>query len=165
MNKKSSRRRFFVDPRLQLALVLRVALYWVVCTVVLALLASVQVLLTGGNLGYGVLIDRVLVSFGPALVASVIVLPMLLFDCVRFSNRFAGPMFRLRDQLKQLADTGHAEPVKFRKGDFWYEMAQEFNRVAERMQGRACRRPVAGPRRTRRSHARLTQSLPLAQSL
>jgi hypothetical protein len=71
--------------------------------------------------------------FWPVFFASALVLPLLLADVLRVSNRFAGPMYRLRNALRDLADGKAVTPVKFREGDFWCNMADEFNRVLERM--------------------------------
>ncbi|MGI9457346.1 MAG: hypothetical protein ACR2NU_12350 [Aeoliella sp.] len=132
--KTHKRKRLMVDPKLQIAVLCRVTMYWLVAVTVLCLMAAVQVVLTDSAVGYELLANRVMIAFGPALIASVIALPLLLFDCVRFTNKFAGPMHRLRREVKQLADTGKAEPMDFRKGDFWYDLAVQFNRLAERMQ-------------------------------
>ena len=131
--KKHKRSKLFVDPKLQIAVICRVTLYWLVSVAVLALLAAVQVVLSSNAVGYEVLVGRVLTAFGPALIASVIVLPLLLFDSVRFSNKFAGPMFRLRTEMQNLAETGQGTPLKFREGDFWYDLANSYNAIAERM--------------------------------
>jgi hypothetical protein len=71
--------------------------------------------------------------FGPALVGAVLLMPLVLFDIVRLSNRFAGPLLRLRRSLRALAKGEEVAPLKFREGDFWQDFAKEFNAVAERM--------------------------------
>jgi hypothetical protein len=79
--------------------------------------------------------------FWPVLFASALVLPLLLADVLRVSNRFAGPMYRLRNALRDLADGKPVTPVKFREGDFWCNMADEFNRVLDRMKDLEVSRP------------------------
>jgi len=37
-----------------------------------------------------------------------------------------GPVYRLRRSMRALAD---GNPVHFRDGDFWYDFAEDFNRV------------------------------------
>jgi hypothetical protein len=71
--------------------------------------------------------------FWPVLFAASLVLPLLLLDVLRISHRFAGPMYRLRNALRDAADGKQVPPVKFREGDFWCEMADEFNRVSARL--------------------------------
>jgi hypothetical protein len=69
--------------------------------------------------------------FGPAVLAALLILPLFLFDCIRYSNRFAGPLKRLSEQLKQLAETGHAEPISIRENDFWSHLVTGFNRLVD----------------------------------
>jgi len=139
-----------VDPKLQIAVLCRVTLYWLVAVSILCLLAALQVVLTSSTVGYELLMNRVLVAFGPALIASIIALPLLLLDCVRFTNKFAGPMHRLRSEVEKLADTGEASPINFRKGDFWYDLAEQFNRLASRLQSEV-------PEQARVAHERVAE--------
>ena len=76
-------------------------------------------------------------------VQRLMVIKLLLFlivvvwFAVFASHRFAGPVLRLRRSMRQLAQGEHVEPIKFRKGDFWPEFADEFNAVLARVQGQA----------------------------
>ena len=72
-------------------------------------------------------------SVGPALVASLFLLPLIVMDCIRWSNRYAGPMVRLHESLQELADGRSVAPLTFRKGDLWFEMAAQFNRISARL--------------------------------
>ena len=54
-------------------------------------------------------------------------LPMVLGRHRALSNRFTGPMLRLRRSMRALARGEHVEPIEFRGGDFWQEFAAEFN--------------------------------------
>ncbi len=73
-------------------------------------------------------------QFGPAAVASILLLPIIIIDVIRVSNRFCGPMQRLRGAMRQLAAGEHVRPVHFRDNDFWQELAEEFNAVIARVQ-------------------------------
>ena len=68
--------------------------------------------------------------YTPVVVVSLILLPGVIFDLVRMSNRFAGPVYRLRGLMRDLARGKPVEPVRFRHGDFWQEFADDFNTVA-----------------------------------
>jgi hypothetical protein len=128
---KSYRFKVLVDGRLQGALLGRVLFYWCLCVAGILLLAGIQAAWTGQQADWPVVINRVLLGFGPALIASVALLPLVLFDALRFSHRFAGPLTRLTKDAARLADGEDVPPVVFRKGDFWREYAMQFNRVAE----------------------------------
>ena len=70
-------------------------------------------------------------SFGaqaPLLCLMFMLIPVYVWDIVKLSHRFAGPMLRLRGILNELADGGRATQLKFRPGDFWQDTATDFNR-------------------------------------
>jgi len=135
------RKKLFVDSKVQGALVLRVLLYWAVCLTTVTLMLLCWSILRTPRMFYTHL-DDMWFHYGPALIASLILLPMVVLDIIRVSNRFAGPLVRLRRSMRALARGEHVEPIKFREGDFWQEFADEFNAVAARVQGE---RPNAEP--------------------
>ena len=49
------------------------------------------------------------------------------------SHRVAGPMVRLREHFKEIAETGKITPVKFRKGDYFSEVPVEINRALDQI--------------------------------
>ena len=81
--------------------------------------------------------------YAPALAASLLLLPVVMVDVVRLSNRFVGPMVRLRGALKDMADGRPAQPLNFRDNDYWRELATEFNRAAARVARDSVERSVA----------------------
>jgi hypothetical protein len=127
------RKQLFVDPKVQGALVLRVLLYWTVCLVTMTLMLLCWSIVRTPRMFYTHL-DDMWFHYGPALIASFILLPMVIVDIIRVSNRFAGPLMRLRRSMRALARGEHVEPIKFRRGDFWREFAEEFNAVVARVQ-------------------------------
>jgi hypothetical protein len=127
------RKKLLVDGLVQGALLGRVVLYWLSCLVSMGLmLACWQVLASPGQPFYRQL-DEVLLRYGPAVLASLLLLPMVLMDILRFSNRFAGPMVRMRRTLEAMARGEQVEPLRFRDADFWQELADQVNQVAERI--------------------------------
>jgi len=136
-NKKKLRKRLFVDPKVQGALVLRTVFYWVVCLVTITLMLLCWRIVTGPARMFYTHLDDMWFHFGPALVASTLLLPLVIFDMIRLSNRFTGPLLRLRRSMRSLARGEHVEPIEFRDGDFWQEFADEFNILAARVQGEA----------------------------
>ena len=128
------RRQLFVDPKVQGALVIRVVFYWVVCLITITLMLLCWSILRTPRMFYAHF-DDMWFHYGPALVASFILLPMVVADIIRVSNRFAGPLVRLRRSMRALARGEHVRPISFREGDFWQEFAEEFNAIAARVQG------------------------------
>jgi hypothetical protein len=128
------RTRLFIDPPVQGRLLCRVVIYWLTGVAVIGALAGLQVWLESSGAPMNVVLNRALLAFGPALIAALILLPLVLFDALRFSNKFAGPIFRLRNAVRRLADGTSYEPIHFRKGDYWFDLAEEFNRLADRLE-------------------------------
>jgi methyl-accepting chemotaxis protein len=132
--KKPKRSKMFVDHQVQGRLLRRVVAYWCMALVVMGGLAFVQILFESRQAPLPIVLNRTLLAFGPALIAGIVVLPLILIDAMRFSNKFAGPIHRFRREMKRLADGESYDTITFRPGDFWSELATEFNRLAERLE-------------------------------
>jgi hypothetical protein len=133
------RKKYFVDPKVQTALMVRVFTYWLACLcavfLILAIVPMVVCLLAVDSPPpVWRLLGQTVNGLWPAFMASVLVLPFILGDCVRLSNRFVGPVIRLRRAMRELADGKPVEPVKFRDDDYWFDFAADFNRLAQRVQ-------------------------------
>ena len=59
--------------------------------------------------------------------------PAFVWDSIKLSNRFAGPVSRLRRALENMANGEDVRELKFRRGDFWQDMAENFNRARQRL--------------------------------
>lgn len=137
------RKRLFVDPTVQGAIVRRAALYWAGCLLFVSLpLVIGRTLADPDRLFYEHLGD-LWGQYWALLVCGVLILPVVLYDLTKLTNRFAGPVVRLRRALHQMAEGRPLEPIRFRDGDFWPELAAEFNRAAEQLQAHAaCEAPT-----------------------
>jgi hypothetical protein len=133
------RSKILIDPKVQGTLVMRLVAYWLLCLAgIFALLAGIPIVICALGLPnqptIGELLYMTWLNFWPALFASLILLPFVVGDCLRVSNKFVGPVFRIRRAMKQLANGEKVEAVKFRDNDFWYDFAEDFNRVLKRME-------------------------------
>jgi hypothetical protein len=127
------RKRLFVDHKVQGALMLRAVEYWFCCVLTVGLALLGRNLITGSSESfYDYLLDACH-YFLTAGVVSILVLPLLIYDALKLSNKFTGPLFRLRRELRRLAAGEHVPPIRFRSRDFWVAMADEFNAASERM--------------------------------
>jgi len=132
--KKHARKRLYVDPKVQGALAVRVVLYWGVCVIAIALMLLCWRIVTGPARMYYTHFGDLWFFYGPAAVASFLLLPLVVIDILRLSNRFAGPLVRLRRSMRALARGRHVEPIEFRSSDFWQEIAEQFNGVIKRVE-------------------------------
>lgn len=97
------RQQLFVDRAVQTSLLFRVAMYWTLCLMAVGLMVACWIVVTERPDSSGELVQRVWQQCGLALLASLVVLPIVLLDCLRLSNRFAGPIQRVRRALRQRA--------------------------------------------------------------
>jgi hypothetical protein len=126
------RKKMFVDARVQGVMLRRLVIYWL-----FGLLAISQILLcwhiiTGPPTPFfdQFRFDLLWSEHAPVVIASLILLPIFLIDTVVLTNRFCGPLYRLRGAMRALAAGERIEPLKFRDKDFWREVADEFNLLA-----------------------------------
>ena len=130
----SNRSRILVDPTVQWAIARRILLHWfllVVCVTVIT--AMVRLLMGAGQQPFGVSLKAAFTEQMPMLLVMFILMPMFLRDTLKLSNRFTGPMYRLRDVLSNMAGGGDGYAVKFRDGDYWMDAATDFNTVLEQL--------------------------------
>ncbi len=136
-----NRRKYFVDPRVQGAILRQAAYYWlcgsVVFTLVMFLFRIVPPWLVSGDLDFGTIWHHL----APMVVSSAVLLPIVMFSAVRFTHRFVGPMIRFRQVLRQLAQGETVPPVKLRRKDFWQDVAKELNQVSDRLREVSAREP------------------------
>ncbi len=130
----SKRKQNFVDSAVQGQLIRRVLGHWLIFFAVLMMTVMFFNLLLGSP--EKPLADRVTEPFRQYILLAIIMfslLPAFMLDTVRFSNRFVGPIYRLRRAMRELAETGDVEPLKFRNNDFWGGAAAEFNELAQQI--------------------------------
>ena len=131
----ADRKNFLVDPQVQRALGRRILIHWmslIGCLLCANLFFSFIASL-GGDADLRSVVLASLRSQITVVGVMLLLLPIFHRDTLRLSNRFAGPMSRLRTGVKALAQGQRVRPLKFRSGDFWQDMAGEFNRLAARM--------------------------------
>lgn len=128
------RRQLFVDAKVQGSLVARTIAYWGFCLIALTLMLLCWRIFTVPGRTFAFHVDWLWFHYAPAVMASLLLLPIIVLDSLRMSNRFAGPMVRLRRAMRRLAEGENVQPINFRGNDFWSEFADDFNRMLARQQ-------------------------------
>jgi len=124
------RKQQYIDREIQTSLARRVLLHWVVF-----LLASVLGIILWTRLveapleSWANVLTMSLGHLAPVLIVAFALLPLFVWDAIGLSNRFAGPIIRVRRTLSDLADGKSPQLVEFRSGDFWQTLASDLNRV------------------------------------
>jgi hypothetical protein len=114
-----ARKKTFVDPKVQGALVRRMVLHWVAFFAVASLVAFCLQLLTNPFRPFEQLVREVWWTHGPFLLVLFFMLPVFIVDTIKLSHRFAGPIYRLRNVIRSIAHGDRYQPLKFREFDFW----------------------------------------------
>jgi len=126
------RRQLFVDASVQGAVLRRVVVYWFVGMAVVFLGLLCYRITSGPARPFYTHLDDMWFHYGPVFIATLLMLPVVAYDCVRLTHRFAGPMFRMRRAMKTLAQGKTTHPVHFRDNDFWRDFAEDFNALLAR---------------------------------
>ncbi len=128
---RSQRKQNYVDSHVQGALLRRICSHWLI----FFFAAAVAVILLQTLLGDPgkTLSQRLRLETGEFMFVAIVMIslfPAFMLDTIRFSNRFVGPIGRIRRYLRQLA-IGQTDHCAFRDDDFWSQLANEFNAVAD----------------------------------
>jgi hypothetical protein len=129
------RKRLFVDATVQGALLVRIVVYWLLSLLTVSLLliclqiVNGKAIHVGDNFNFAALWEEHV----SVLVALLLILPMLMLDSLRLSNRFAGPFHRIRRTIHALSSGEAIEPLQFRSNDYWTDVAEDLNVLGERL--------------------------------
>lgn len=127
---KSQRSRILVDPQVQWSIAGRVLGHWILFLICLvSISAMVQIMGSAGQQPFAEAWRAAAIAQVPILGVMLMLLPVFLRDTLKMSNRFAGPMYRLRTALRAMANHKSVNSINFRSGDFWQEAAADFNTV------------------------------------
>ncbi|MCR9295417.1 MAG: hypothetical protein NXI32_22085 [bacterium] len=129
-----SRKRVLVDQSVQGALAKRICFHWVVFFLLsLLCLFSLEYFLGDPTLTLGGHLSVLWNKYGFFLLLMVAIIPSFVYDTLKLSNRFAGPMIRIKQSIRKLADGEAVSELKFRDGDFWCDVSDDFNRMVQRV--------------------------------
>ncbi len=123
----SLRHKLLVDAEVQGSLLRRTAMYGTSCAlyfmVILVFTESMSdpQATIGDALG-GCLNESIYWLPGLAILA-----PIISYDLLKFTNRFTGPVARLRTEMRRLTEDKSDDRLCFREDDYWVEMADVFN--------------------------------------
>ncbi len=128
MSKRRSQK--LIDYEVQSSLVVRLCIHWTMFVVATAIAMFLWVRLFESPVDtMAETTNKFLSICIPLLIVAIALLPVFVLDAVKLSNRFTGPIFRLRRTLAALAEGKSVRPLEFRTNDFWRSLANDFNRV------------------------------------
>lgn len=125
MNKQ--RKSFLVDCQVQLHIAARVAIYWCAAVIFVILPLAFVRTFTGDGGFFAANILEVSSEYWPVFLMMFLFLPFAVYDSIKVSNRFAGPIYRLRNELKRRESGEVVGPIKFREGDYYSDLPASIN--------------------------------------
>ncbi len=137
------RHRLLIDMPVQMGVALRLVVLWIATALVTSLMTVLMQFYADPTTSFFSHLGAVK-NWSPILLACAVTMPIAVLDLFRFTHRFVGPVYRLRSELRSLAAGEARPPLKFRKGDYWQDMADDFNAVAELISSNAqCSAPLS----------------------
>jgi hypothetical protein len=121
------RTKHFVDSNVQGALARRIILHWLVFLSVAFLVSFILQVLTNPFRPISEHVHDLWWTHGPFLLVMLFLLPVFVADTIKLSHRFAGPIFSLRRAIREVAAGNPPRKLKFRRRDFWQELALDYN--------------------------------------
>lgn len=133
MSQRPQRRQKFIDSKVQGALARRIIFHWLVFLAVASVAALLLQVLSDPFRPAGEHIENLWYTHGPFLIVMVFLLPVFVIDTIKISHRFAGPVYSLRRTMRDVADGQPPRKLQFRQGDFWHELASDYNAMIDRL--------------------------------
>lgn len=131
---KTKRKSLFVDSTVQTGIIWRLVIYSFAGTLFIVLsLAFAKTFAEPERL----FIDHVVNvcrQHWPVFLAGMALLPFAIYDVIKFSNRFVGPIYRIRQELKSFSAGKELRKITFREKDFWTDLSDGLNGLTERIQ-------------------------------
>ena len=132
--KPKFRNKLFVDAPVQMMLVTRVLCHWVIFfTLFFLTLLTIEYFLRDPGMTIVDCMTIVCTKHAIIFVLILALLPVFIYDTIKMSHRFAGPIYRFRKNMRTLAEGQAVEEISFRGKDFWSDLSNDFNQVAKRL--------------------------------
>jgi hypothetical protein len=129
------RYKVWVD-HFQTKLTLRISAYMVIFLVVLFNFVLAWRLWVEGP---GNLTDqmwRLFLDYLPVGICLLVLIPVMVWDAVRFTHRLIGPLARFRRIFQDVAQGQPVRPIKLREGDYLTDFRDDINLMLEALQRR-----------------------------
>ena len=124
------RNQNLIDREVQLALLRRMCCQWLLFVLanIVALIAWTVTTEQPMHSQYETML-LVAQRLAPFVLVSLALAPVFFWDTLKLTNRFAGPIVRVRRALLQIADGKQPEEMEFRNGDYWRSLANDLNKA------------------------------------
>jgi len=127
------RTRTVIDREVQYGVVWKIAAHWIALFVCNSIALVVWVgLFEQPDVSWKQTLGDSFRRFLPFFVITAALIPAFVIDTLKLTNRFAGPISRLRTELKNASEGRPVQRLKFRSNDYWLDIADGFNALIDR---------------------------------
>jgi TusA-related sulfurtransferase len=129
---KYKRRTILIDREVQLRIAGRVVIYW--CAAILFVILPLAFYKTFTIADSLFVNNLAAVANEHAAVFSImlLLLPLAVYDSIKLSHRFTGPIYRLRKELQRIKN-GEVVTIRFRDDDFWTDLPDSINALVSKI--------------------------------
>jgi hypothetical protein len=128
------RKKKFIDANVQGSLARRIIFHWLLFLLVASLAAFILQVLANPFRPLSSHLEDIWYTHGPFLLVLAFLLPVFVVDSIKLSHRFAGPIYSLRRAIRDLGQGKPARKLKFRRHDFWHDVAEDYNAMLQRLE-------------------------------
>jgi hypothetical protein len=129
----TKRKKTLVDPEVQGGLLRKIAIHWILFFLCNAIALMIWIrLFEQPDADWGQTFGDTMRRFFPFFVVTMALIPAFVWDTLKLTHRFAGPILRLRATLADASEGRAVAPLHFRTNDFWQEIACNFNLLMQR---------------------------------
>lgn len=125
------RTKNYIDPTVQKSLVRRLIFHWLAFFAISFFVAFCLQFFNDPFRSFPEHFSQLWWNHGFVFLVMFLLLPVFAYDAIRVSNRFAGPVSRLRKTIQELSEGKESKPLEFRENDFWKNLAKEFNGMVD----------------------------------
>lgn len=127
------RKRVYIDSQVQGALTRQLVIHWAIFIAVAMVLAICIQFLGNPLRSLSEHAQRAWWIHGPFFLILLALIPLFVRNSIKLSNRYAGPIYQLRKTIRNIAEGKPAQRLKFRDGDYWHGLAEEFNTMVQQL--------------------------------
>jgi nitrogen fixation/metabolism regulation signal transduction histidine kinase len=127
------RKKHFIDSNVQGALTRRIIFHWLIFMLITSVVSFILQVLSNPFQRLSEHFQNLWWAQGPFLLVMLFLLPVFVVDTIKLSHRFAGPIFNMRRAIRAVAQGEKPRKLKFRRRDFWHDLAEDYNTMLSRL--------------------------------
>ena len=125
----------YVDKDVQRALLVQLIVQWIaVFSIMFLIFVLAEAIQAGFSTDFRGSLLAALRKNVALFVGIAVLTPCIIYQLMKLSHRFVGPMVSFRRAMRQLAAGEPVQPIHFRENDFWCDIAENFNVILQRME-------------------------------